>query len=109
MTHEHDTRRKDDDPDDRRPDPVYGPDSPSEIGGDQTAPPEEPTHRGPPRDQESDEPLGPVTPDPERPLGDTAEAHDEITPHDLPKGDPGRREAEREARESGTGTTRGNR
>jgi hypothetical protein len=109
MTHEHDTDQDERDADDRRPDPVYGPDSPSERGGEQTAPPAKPTHGGPPRDQESDEPLGPVTPDPGRPLGDTAEAHDEITPHDLPKGHPGRKEAEREARESGTGTTRGNR
>ena len=41
-----------------------------------------------------------------RPLGDTAEAHDEITPHDLPMGHPGRPAAVRQARERG-GTTRG--
>ncbi len=41
-----------------------------------------------------------------RPLGDTPEAHDEISPHDLPKGHPGRAEAERQAAEGG-GTTRG--
>lgn len=108
MGHEHNDQR-DRDRDDRRDDPVYGPDSPNEIGGEQAAPPDEPTHRGPPRDQESHEPLGPVTPDPGRPLGDTAEAHDEITPRDLPKGHRGRAEAERQARESDTGTTRGNR
>jgi hypothetical protein len=95
--------------DDDRDDPVYGRDSPSESGGDQFAPPDEPTHEGPPRDQRSREPLGPVTPDPERPLGDTAEAHDEITPHDLPPGHPGRAEAEREADEDPDHVTRGNR
>jgi hypothetical protein len=41
-----------------------------------------------------------------RPLGDTAEAHDEITPHDLPKDHPGRKAAEELAGESGT--TKGN-
>jgi hypothetical protein len=41
-----------------------------------------------------------------RPLGDTAEAHDEITPHDLPLGHPGRPEAVRQARRT-NGTTRG--
>jgi hypothetical protein len=64
-------------------------------------------HDGPPRDQSSREPLGPITPDPGRPLGDTAEAHDEITPQDLPPDHPGRKEAERLA-EQGDGTTRGN-
>ncbi len=56
---------------------------------------------------EADEPLGPLTPDDETPLGDTPEAHDEISPHDLPPGHPGRDEAEREAG-GGRGTTRGN-
>jgi hypothetical protein len=43
-----------------------------------------------------------------RPLGDTPEAHDEISPHDLPLGSPGRRAAERQA--GGLhGTTRGHR
>jgi hypothetical protein len=41
-----------------------------------------------------------------RPLGDTAEAHDEITPHDLPIGHPGRPAAVRQAR-ARNGTTRG--
>ena len=41
-----------------------------------------------------------------RPLGDTPEAHDEITPHDLPLGHPGRPAAVRQARGNG-GTTRG--
>ena len=62
--------------------------------------------KAPPHDTESDEPLGPVTPDEETDLGDTPEAHDEISPHDLPKGHPGRQEAERQAGEDGT--TEGN-
>jgi hypothetical protein len=60
----------------------------------------------PPHDQEHDEPLGPFTPDDERPLGDTPEAHDEITPHDLPPDHPGRAAAEEQAAEQG-GVTRG--
>ena len=43
-----------------------------------------------------------------RPLGDTAEAHDEISPHDLPKDAPGRRAAEAQAARR-DGTTRGDR
>ena len=62
--------------------------------------------KAPPHDSESSEPLGPLTPDDESPLGDTSEAHDEISPHDLPPDHPGRREAERAAGERGT--TRGN-
>jgi hypothetical protein len=60
----------------------------------------------PPHDSDAKEPLGPITPDDETPAGDTPEAHDEISPHDLPPGHPGREEAEREAGEGGT--TRGN-
>jgi hypothetical protein len=58
-------------------------------------------------DEHADEPLGPATPDDETPAGDTPEAHDEISPHDLPKSNPGRPEA---VRESGgeDGATRGN-
>ena len=59
-----------------------------------------------PRDGTAREPLGPVTPDHRTPLGDTAEAHDEIVPEDLPKGHPGRRAAEHQAA-AGDGTTRG--
>jgi hypothetical protein len=55
-------------------------------------------------DQQAEEPLGPATPDDETPAGDTPEAHDEISPHDLPKSHPGRAEAEREAGEDGTTT-----
>jgi hypothetical protein len=66
-------------------------------------------HEGTPRDRDSEEPLGPVTPDPEVPLGDTAEAHDEIVPQDLPLDHPGRKAAEQAAEEKDDGTTRGNR
>ncbi|MFL5846115.1 MAG: hypothetical protein ACJ762_15620 [Solirubrobacteraceae bacterium] len=41
-------------------------------------------------------------------LGDTDQAHDEITPHDLPKDHPGRAAAEREARHSREGVVQGN-
>jgi hypothetical protein len=44
----------------------------------------------------------------DRPLGDTPEAHDELSPHDLPLGSPGRRAAEHQARGL-HGTTRGHR
>jgi hypothetical protein len=54
----------------------------------------------------TEEPLGPLTPDDETPAGDTPEAHDEITPHDLPPDHPGRQAAEEQAGGSG-GTTRG--
>ncbi len=45
-------------------------------------------------DTESEEPLGPVTPDEETSMGDTPEAHDEVNPRDLPPDHPGRKEAE---------------
>ena len=62
--------------------------------------------KAPPHDKESSEPLGPMTPDDETELGDTPEAHDEISPHDLPLDHPGRDEAER--RSGGDeGTTEG--
>lgn len=57
-------------------------------------------------DGEHSEPLGPATPDHETPLGDTPEAHDEISPHDLPPDHPGRKAAEEQAGGPG-GTTRG--
>jgi hypothetical protein len=47
-------------------------------------------------------------PRPDRPLGDTPEAHDEISPHDIPVGSPSRRAAEDLAGGPG-GTTRGHR
>ena len=58
-------------------------------------------------DEHADEPLGPATPDDETPLGDTPEAKDGISPHDLPKDHAGRKEAERLAGDEG-GTTTGN-
>jgi hypothetical protein len=48
-----------------------------------------------PHDDDADEPLGPATPDEETDLGDTPEAHDELSPVDLPPDHPGRQEAER--------------
>ena len=65
-------------------------------------------HEPPQHDDEAREPLGPLTPDDDTPAGDTPEAHDEISPHDLPKDHPGRAEAERQADDSGDGTTEGN-
>lgn len=55
---------------------------------------------------DSEEPLGPVTPDEETPLGDTPEAHDEVNPRDLPPDHPGRKEAERQSG-GDQGTTQG--
>ncbi len=68
---------------------------------------DDPRAEAPPHDKEASEPLGPITPDDETPAGDTPEAHDEITPHDLPPDHPGRAEAERLAGGE-EGTTRGN-
>src|SRR4051794_6330892 len=52
-----------------------------------------------------------LIPDNETAAGDTPEAHDEINPHDLPAGHPGREEAERQAEaepsDEGARTTRG--
>jgi hypothetical protein len=64
-------------------------------------------HPAPPHDEDAEEPIGPMTPDEETELGDTPEAHDEISPHDLPPDHPGRAEAERLARDPAD-TTRGN-
>jgi hypothetical protein len=55
-----------------------------------------------------DDPFPGVGPDDRRPLGDTPEAHDEITPRDLPRDHPGRHAAERQAAALG-GTTPGHR
>jgi hypothetical protein len=92
------------DPGARVPEPP--PDERSGTGGENVADPET-THEGAPHDRGAEEPLGPLTPDDERPMGDTPEAHDEIIPEDLPKDHPGRQEAERLAAEA-DGTTRGN-
>jgi len=64
-------------------------------------------HTSSPHDSEADEPLGPVTPDDETAAGDTPETHDTISPHDIPKDNPGRPEAERLAGGE-DGTTQGN-
>jgi hypothetical protein len=61
----------------------------------------DPENRPSRHESESEEPLGPATPDDETPLGDTPEAHDEISPHDLPKDHPGRNAAEDLADEHG--------
>lgn len=80
----------------------------SAVGGE-NVPPEDrdPTHDGINSDSHRREPLGPATPDDETPLGDTPDAHDEISPHDLPKSHPGRIAAQEDADKHG-GTTRGN-
>jgi len=58
-------------------------------------------------DEHAEEPLGPATPDEQTPAGDTPEAHDDISPLDLPKVHQGRCEAEDLAEQEG-GATRGN-
>ena len=65
------------------------------------------SHTPAPHDDDASEPLGPMTPDDASDAGDTPEVHEEISPHDLPKDHPGRKEAERLAAERG-GTTPGN-
>lgn len=91
--------------------PTYGPPEPPEVesteGGEQSPPPKEKTHDGAPHDQHASEPLGPMTPDDETPLGDSPEVHSDITPHDIPLDHPGRKAAEEMAAE-GDGTLRGN-
>ena len=65
--------------------------------------------RGPsgwPRDKHSPVTSDPVTPFRRTQLGDTTEAHDEISPHDLPLSHPGRKAAERDAAKH-NGLTRG--
>jgi hypothetical protein len=55
-------------------------------------------------------PSAHLIPDDRTAAGDTPEAHDEINPHDIPRGHPGRRAAEVQADErgdEGAGTTRG--
>jgi hypothetical protein len=57
---------------------------------------------------ESDDPV-PAThliADEQTALGDTPEAHDEITPHDLPKSHPGRAEVEERLGDEDAGTPR---
>ncbi len=45
-------------------------------------------------DSEAQAPPADIVEDDGRPLGDTDEAHDEISPHDLPLSHPGRQAAE---------------
>ena len=56
-------------------------------------------------------PSSHLIPDNETAAGDTPEAHDEINPHDLPAGHPGREaaeeQAEQEPSDDGARTTRG--
>jgi hypothetical protein len=59
-------------------------------------------------ESESEEPLGPMTPDEDTAVGDTPEAHDEVSPHDLPKDHPGRRAVEEKTGDHGELTGRGN-
>lgn len=66
------------------------------------------SHQAPPHDEDEGEPSAPPGTDHETALGDTPDAHDEISPHDLPLDHPGRVEAERLAGGE-SGTTRGNR
>jgi hypothetical protein len=47
--------------------------------------------------EDHEDPVPAIGADDRRPLGDTPEAHDEITPHDLPKDHPGRKAAEAQA------------
>ena len=65
-------------------------------------------HATSPHDDDAHEPLGPVTPDDETDLGDTPEAHDEVSPHDLPKDHPGRRAVEEKTGDHGDLTGSGN-
>jgi hypothetical protein len=58
-------------------------------------------------DNEDSVPAAHLIGDDERPLGDTQEAHDEISPHDIPKGAPERQAAEDQAGGE-DGTTGGN-
>jgi hypothetical protein len=59
-------------------------------------------------DEHEDIPSAHLIADDDTALGDTSEAHDEITPHDLPLDHPGRQAAEAQAGGMGGGTTRGN-
>ena len=63
-------------------------------------------NRGPSGEADSSESIPAQPANASRPLGDTPEAHDEISPHDIPRDSPGRQAAEHMA---GTddGTTRG--
>jgi hypothetical protein len=57
---------------------------------------------------DSEDPLPAMGVDDRTPLGATSEAHDDLSPHDLPKDHPARKAAEKQAGERG-GTTPGHR
>jgi len=52
-------------------------------------------------EEDATDPVPRLSTDEARPLGDTPEAHDEISPHDLPPDHPGRRKAEEMAQDDG--------
>jgi len=61
-------------------------------------------------DNEDPIPSAHLIPDDTRPTGDTPEAHDELSPHDVPLSSPMREDVEAQAGgEEGEGATRGNR
>jgi uncharacterized membrane protein len=61
------------------------------------------TRAGDPQSDNADPvPSTHLAKDEETPLGDTTEAHDEISPHDLPKDHPGRQAAEAQGVTEGT-------
>lgn len=94
--------------DEQAKDPTESMENPRGEGGENVDPAERGGgHEGAPHDTQSEEPLGPLTPDDETDLGDTPEAHDEISPHDLPPDHPGRHAAEAMAG-GPDGTTKGN-
>jgi hypothetical protein len=52
-------------------------------------------------EEDSTDPVPRLSAEESRPLGDTPEAHDEISPHDLPPDHPGRSKAEEMAQDDG--------
>jgi len=58
-------------------------------------------------DSEAQSPPADILERDDRPLGDTEQAHDEISPHDFPLGHPGRQAAEDQSG-GNEGTTQGN-
>lgn len=58
-------------------------------------------------DSDAQAPPTDIVADDGRPVGDTDEVHDELSPHDLPIGHPGRQAAEEQSG-GNEGTTRGN-
>ncbi len=58
-------------------------------------------------DEDDALPTAHVIADDDTALGDTAEAHAEVSPHDFPKDSPARHAAEEQAAQNASGTTRG--